>query len=359
MTTPPSARRPLCLVCFGTGRPFVPELAALLADDFEVYRFDLAAGRVYRGAGLLDERSYGERHRTAAMTLLRHRRLLARAVVHYHFVHPLYWISRAFVPAGRSIVHFWGSDVFRIGGTRQRLQRAFIRGAARVVAPASATARAVAQRYGLPEVPVWQLGVGSLPDLAARMAAGPPVAKDTVCIGYNGFREQQHLRIVETAAAGLRLLQRDHRIVIPMTYGTPAGYADEVRAACATAGLEAEVVTAFLPHDELVDLRLRTALMLHFPVSDAFSASMQEVLVGGGVVLAGEWLAYEELADAGGDLRQLDWSGLQVAVAAFAKTGDASEALPRSASLVAGVLEQSAWSTWLPVYAAEYARLGA
>ena len=373
-TDVPPARRPLCLVCFGAGRPFVPELAARLAPDFEVYRFDLAAGRVYHGEALWTERDYGERHRTAALTLWRHRDLLRRAVIHYHFTHPLYWLARVLSAPSRSIVHFWGSDIWRAGPLRHRVQRAFLRGMAHVVAPATATSTAVAEQYGLRHVPVWQLGIGSLDEIAERLAAGPPVAKDTICIGYNGFREQQHLRILEAAAEPLRQLRSAYRIVIPMTYGAPAGYVDDVTAACATHGLDVEVVTAFIPQAELVELRARTALMLHFPVSDAFSASMQEVLVGGGVVLAGDWLDYGELDGTGAQLRQVGWSGLREAVAAlstsddalaqdaqaFAKTGnDAVAPLPTEARLIAPLLERSSWRTWLPTYTAAYTELGA
>lgn len=363
--------RPVCLVCFGEGRPFLPELAErLAASDVEVYRFDLERGRVYRGTALTERRPLGGRHRTAVATLWRHRQLLRRSIVHFHFLHPVYAFAMAFVPRRRTIVQFWGSDIYRAGGLRHRLQRHLTHRAAVVTCTSERTRQEIIRRYGRPDVRKWHFGLRSLDDLAARLNGGARVRQDVIAIGYNGFREQHHLRIIESCAGPLRALAQRYEIVIPFTYGGSDDYRAEVEGALRQNSIRATLLTDFLRHEDLLTLRLRTALMLHLPVSDAFSASMQEVLAVGGEVLTGDWLAYPELESAGLPLRHVSWAALPEVLAKAAsrllgsdacEPGDQTRTTGEgfgTARLFPALLAVSSWEACLPKYVEGYQQLG-
>ena len=304
-------KRPVALVCFSEGRPFLPELASELARYGEVYRFNLERGQLFHNERLVAEATQAERHLTALHTLWTHRGVLREAVVHYHFIHPVYAFAEALAPHGRKIAQFWGSDLYRIGRVRAQLLQPLLRSAAIVACTSARTRDVLVRRYGRGDVRVLHFGLRSFDALAARLALGPRIQKDTICIGYNGFREQNHLRIIAALAPALRRLGDRYRVVIPFTYGGSDEYAAELTAALTGASLTGvEVSRAYLPFEDLLDLRLRTAVMLHLPVSDAFSASMQETLLTGGTVIAGDWLEYREIDELEVALQYVGWESL-------------------------------------------------
>lgn len=123
-----------------------------------------------------------------------------------------------------------------------------------------------------------------------------PENKIIVVCGYNRNIEQQHISILHTLTEiPLELKERIY-LLIPMTYGTSNDqYVRQVREAFVSSGYEGLVLNQFLSDDDMARFRRCGDIFIHLQTTDAFSASMQEHLFAGSVVINGSWLKYKEL----------------------------------------------------------------
>lgn len=84
-----------------------------------------------------------------------------------------------------------------------------------------------------------------------------------------------------------------------MSYGGSKEYIEKVRLCAEGAGTDFEIQERFLSPEEMAEYCESIDIYIHGIETDAFSASMLEMIAGGAVVIKGEWLKYDELDNMG------------------------------------------------------------
>ena len=122
--------------------------------------------------------------------------------------------------------------------------------------------------------------------------------KLNVLVGHNGRAAQRHMDITKSLM-GLPKEYLDRiTLVYTMTYGVPnEQYLDDLIAEAKALGSDVVVLRQFMDEETSAKLRSVCDVLLHAQLTDAFSASIQESLYSGSVILNGAWLPYEELPD--------------------------------------------------------------
>lgn len=123
--------------------------------------------------------------------------------------------------------------------------------------------------------------------------------KINVAIGHYGTRAHQHVLILKELLSLDTNVAKKIRLILPLNYGLPEGYLEEILNAVIELNIEYKVFTEFLTGDDLAHLRNMVDIMVNLQTTDAFSASMREVFYCGGVVINGSWLPYQFLKEKG------------------------------------------------------------
>lgn len=140
----------------------------------------------------------------------------------------------------------------------------------------------------------------SKPDVKKELGILPE--KWVITIGYNGSLGQQHLKVVE-ALKGLSKGVREKSVfVLPVTYPADLNlkhYFDEVEMVLKKLELNYIVVEKYLTDVEVARLRYASDIFIHAQITDAFSASVQEYLYAGSILINPKWIKYGELKKSG------------------------------------------------------------
>lgn len=126
--------------------------------------------------------------------------------------------------------------------------------------------------------------------------------KISVAIGYNGSSRQQHLRVInELSKLNSDILDKLN-IVIQLSYGLPCDeYRQNIIDEISKINVKHVIIDNFLNKEESAMLRIATDIFIHAQESDAFSASIQECVYAGSILLNPSWIMYKEFDDIGID----------------------------------------------------------
>lgn len=134
---------------------------------------------------------------------------------------------------------------------------------------------------------------------AKSSSVNPPSlggGKKVIMCGYNGGKDQQHIRIIES----LKNVAKDYFWIFPMTYGvTNQDNKQKVIDLLKSLNVDFLLLDQFLSEEEWANYILSTDIFIHMQVSDAFSSSITEHLLLGHVLINGSWLHYKDLDDNG------------------------------------------------------------
>jgi len=122
-----------------------------------------------------------------------------------------------------------------------------------------------------------------------------PIDKIIVSIGYNGIREQQHIKIIRE----LKINPESIFVIIPATYGLTNEYKKEIELELEKIQINFIILDNYLTADEIAEIRLIPDIVLNFQTSDAASRSILESVYANKILLLGNWLPYDFLDSAG------------------------------------------------------------
>ena len=118
--------------------------------------------------------------------------------------------------------------------------------------------------------------------------------------GYNGSRGQQHKEIIKAISSLSKEVRDKLFIIIPMTYGIPdSNYLNDIKSDIDKLDIPYRIFTNRLNDDELAELRIRSNIVVNIQITDALSSSLIEHIYAGSILIAGDWLPYSILTDAG------------------------------------------------------------
>lgn len=125
--------------------------------------------------------------------------------------------------------------------------------------------------------------------------------KIVVAVGYNRWRMQQHLKIIEAVSILDKELLQKCVFVLQLSYGGEGKeteeYLHEIENLLQSRGMNYLFIDKFLGPRESAILRLATDVFLYGQKSDALSASFCEYLYAGCIVTKPSWLDYYELEE--------------------------------------------------------------
>lgn len=124
---------------------------------------------------------------------------------------------------------------------------------------------------------------------------GIPEDKIIIVIGYNRNKQQQQLEIVKQINLLDNSIVEKMCIVYPMTYGpSDEDYENKLKSINSTLPCKVIYLYEYMYSDDIARLCLSTDILIHAQVTDAFSATVQEFLYAGAILINGGWLDYTE-----------------------------------------------------------------
>ena len=126
-------------------------------------------------------------------------------------------------------------------------------------------------------------------------------------IGYNGSIRQNHLKVINELSTLDNETLNKLNIVIQLSYGlTSDEYRQNIIDEISKINVKHVIIDDFLNKEKSAMLRIATDIFIHAQESDAFSASIQECVYGGAVLINPEWIVYKEFDDIGIDYIKYD-----------------------------------------------------
>lgn len=127
------------------------------------------------------------------------------------------------------------------------------------------------------------------------------LSKKIITIGYNASENQQHELVVNELKklAEDELLTQNLHLLVPLTYGSPVAYKQELVRLYEQLPFSKTLFTNYLPDETITQLRIVSDIMIQLQKTDQFSGSMQEYFYTENVVITGNWLPYETFKSAG------------------------------------------------------------
>ncbi len=237
----------------------------------------------------------------------------------YDVAHVLYCIQDLMVTgsllrnfAPRVILTVFGSDFFQLQDWKKPWFRHIFKSADFITSNNSRALDSIRNAFRLePEqMKICRFGfnsleklkeVGAITQIESRDILHIMPDKTVICIGYNYDSIQQHIPVIQSIANNGDLLARKKELffLFPLTYGTESGYKAQLIRALETFPFEYKTMQQFLSEEENAHLRKAPDIMIQVQKSDSFSASTQEHMYAGNLLITGDWLPYDDLKEAG------------------------------------------------------------
>ncbi|MFQ8601457.1 MAG: hypothetical protein ACLSAO_00075 [Anaerovoracaceae bacterium] len=125
---------------------------------------------------------------------------------------------------------------------------------------------------------------------------GIDVNKKSIAIGYNGRETQRHIDIIDEIIKLDETERSNLCLIVHLGYNLSSDeYRKKIIKKLDESKTDYVVIDDFLDKKELAELRVATDIIIHAQPSDAFSASIQEVIYAEGILINPIWIVYEEL----------------------------------------------------------------
>ncbi len=244
-------------------------------------------------------------------------------LVHINFLSPSYFLFNHFLKNTKLIVTFWGSDLYRTPNNSKKskfLQKQIIKNANIITVVNKKMIPVFHETFGFEEIPIYETRFGLPIDFDQIDEIGQKEINEfkkeynisneqiIITLGYSADPKKNHEYMIEEI---IRLSKRIKNIfiIIPLTYGSKV-HREKIKTLCNNRFKENEInykiLEEFMSDNDVAKLRKATDIMINIQDTDAMSASMQESLYAGNIVINGSWLPYDELREAGAYYETID-----------------------------------------------------
>lgn len=129
----------------------------------------------------------------------------------------------------------------------------------------------------------------------SKKIIGFPDDKIVIVCGYNRNKKQQQLEILRQISMLNDAIIEKLCIVYPMTYGPKdIQYEKQIEELSSTLKCETIFLFDYLFAEDIARMCRSTDIFIHAQITDAFSATVQEFLYSGAILINGGWLDYSE-----------------------------------------------------------------
>ena len=209
-------------------------------------------------------------------------------------------------------VVIWGSDFNRVNNNKRNRMKHLFQNCDNILIPNTQLAAAFTKFYGVgigEKIKSVGFGIGKL-DLIKELSHAVevnqikfdlniPINKLVLTIGYNGLQAQQHLLILEALSDLSKELKNRIMIIIPFGYGGDVGYKNELLNRIKELGIDYHLHDSFISDVDVAKIRICTDIAINAQITDGSSASLQEHIYSGNVLMVGDWLQYNHFSDVG------------------------------------------------------------
>lgn len=227
-------------------------------------------------------------------------------VLNVHSVSPLFVVLRRCFKrmADRTIISVWGSDFYRVSDRVRNWERGLYATAAAItfINPQTRhdfvsyfrdfSGKSVVVKFGLGSLEVINNISARESKGESRRKLGIPAGAFVITCGYNAHPAQQHQKILESIISVKHDLPDNVFLVFPMTYPDNLDYVGRIDLMLRECGIEYMVFDSMMSSEDVARIRLSTDVAVNMQSTDQLSASIQEHLFTGSVVIVAEWLPY-------------------------------------------------------------------
>lgn len=245
-------------------------------------------------------------------------------IVHIHYLDPalLYFWKEIRQLSNHIIITIWGSDFLRADEATRNALKPMLADCHRITCANEKLRDQISEYYSdlpIPEkITICRFGLSLLESLKnsrmekseAKIALSLPPDHTVVTVGYNASPGQQHEKVIDILQQTDSSLLKNLCFIFPLTYGNTK-YKQFIKKKLEGMQFTYKVIEQYMYGKEMVLLRKATDIYIHLPVTDQLSASLQENLFEGNVVITGSWLPYAIFRENGlamisiDDLREL------------------------------------------------------
>lgn len=201
---------------------------------------------------------------------------------------------------GRIILSYWGSDLLRANKITEKAQKRVGALSSIITFESNNMRESFKGKFGdkyNDRLYVIPFPMPNLDSIYCKQNDG--AERIRIAIGYSASEAQHHIQILDSIALLDKTVKNRIKLCMLMSYGGSKEYIEKVRLSAEKAGTEFEIMEHFLSPNEMAEYSESIDIYIHGIETDAFSASMLEMIVGGAVVIKGEWLKYDELDNIG------------------------------------------------------------
>lgn len=230
-------------------------------------------------------------------------------VIHIHYVTPLFakYAKQLKSKCEKLIVTIWGSDYYRSDYQVRQLQKILYDEADLITFDNEETMEDFIKFYGnnfINKTTVNRFGLTALEYIDKIRNINKEILKEqyeipknsiVVTCGYNATKAHNHIQIIQELNKIKEKLPNNLFFIFPMTYGKEQEYIIEVKELLNKCGFKYKILEDFMNFDEVALYTKITDIMIQVQTTDTLSASMQEQIYSGNIVITGEWLPYKIL----------------------------------------------------------------
>lgn len=122
--------------------------------------------------------------------------------------------------------------------------------------------------------------------------------KTIVSIGYNNSKAQQHIKALDSICSLSVERRQNIHILLRLTYGgAETDYLKQIEEATIRTGCTYSMITDYVDNETVIELTRLTDVFINAQITDAASASVQEHIYFGALVINPEWIDYGNLMD--------------------------------------------------------------
>jgi hypothetical protein len=210
---------------------------------------------------------------------------------------------------GKFIITVWGSEFLRASSFHKCLQHFLVPYADAIsfnnpkieekFINKFKTKKTIILRFGFKSLQVIDSMSQSESLQESRARLGIYTDRLIVALGYNAVVQQQHLEMINAAEKLPDESKRKYFFVVPMTYPANEGYLRLIHQSFIRSGLTGKIFSDFMSMEDICRLRRICHIAVNIQKTDSFSASIQEHIYCGAVMIVGDWLPYEILKSNG------------------------------------------------------------
>ncbi|MUP46853.1 hypothetical protein E0K83_14000 [Gramella sp. BOM4] len=232
-------------------------------------------------------------------------------VIHLHFPKQEYALFINYLNRKYQIIFtYWGSDIFRINNRMDHEIQAHLLPTSTLITVATPEMKfALITRYGsgfedkiriarfIHDWTFYELAHDFMQDLQWKESYlninNFPGDKKIILFGHNAFRENNHLKFLESLQSIPPEIIKYYHIIFSLTYPSDLEYIEKVKSIAGEIPTTFSYLTDFMSWEDMVKLKIVSDIYIHAPTTDGLSAFLTEFLYTNNLALVGSWLPYK------------------------------------------------------------------